>query len=310
MPWKIDGPGWHTQHRVGRDGGEVKWDGQILAETIDKIEQLSSCLHETDYGSRTIVEIAAGKKSLGWFFHAITAETWLLKMKFRMAPGTFKREQLVEAIGLKTLNQMEDLPIYGNEPRVKVKKRSQWQEVEIRVHSFEEIDTPAYWDFIATAVQAFEEFTGATGKKKIEKSPWKSDGQKWHFSTKGFMPGHKRMWKMEVWEDLYQMMQDVLPDGNFLWNNKVLVHFYFPGGRVPWLTVTTKKPGALRLSINCPKGLMTAGRIAEFGSRRDFDSSSAKKDVAHIDFNKSEDIYSSDLEGYLRNLLAQVQETE
>ena len=310
MPWKTDGQAWHTQLRVGRDGGEVKWDGQILAETIDRIEQLSISLNDTDYGSRTVVEIAAGKKSLGWFFHAITAETWMLKMKFRTAPGTFQREELQQAIGLKTLNEMDDLPVYGNEPRVKVKKRSQWQEVEIRAHSYEEINTPAYWDFLEKAVQAFEEFTGGTGTKKIEKSPWKSNGQKWHFSTQGFMPGNKRKWKIEVWEDLYQLMQDVLPDGNFLWNNKVLVHLYLPGGRVPWLTVTTKKAEALRLSINCPKGLMTAGRIAEFGNRRDFDSSAAKKDVAHIYFNKSEDIYTSDLEGYLRSLLADMQELE
>ena len=231
-------------------------------------------------------------------------------MKFRTAPGTFQRKTLEQAIGLATLNEMDDLPVYGNEPRVKVKKRSQWQEVEIRAHSFEEINTPAYWEFLETAVRAFEEFTGGTGTKTIEKSPWKSNGQKWHFSTRGFMPGQKRKWKMEVWEDLYQLMQDVLPDGNFLWNNKVLVHLYFPGGRVPWLTVTTKKAEALRLSINCPKGLMTAGRIAEFGNRRDFDSSAAKKDVAHIYFNKSEDIYTSDLEGYLRSLLAEMQELE
>ena len=310
MPWKTDGRAWHVQHRVGRDGGKVQWEGKILADTIDRIESVSTHLNETDYASRTVVEIAAAKKSLGWFFHAITAETWMLKMKFRTAPGTFNREKLVQAMGLKTLNQMDDLPVYGNEPRVKVKKRSQWQEIEIRAHSFDEIDTPVYWEFLETAVQAFEEFTGGTGKQKIEKSPWKSNGQKWHFSTKGFTPGHKRQWKMEVWEDLYQLMQDVIPDGNFLWNNKVLVHLYLPGGRTPWLTVQTKKADALVLNINCPKGLMTAGRIAEFGNRRDFDSTSAQKDVARIFFNKSEDIYSSDLESYLRSLLAELQEAE
>ena len=132
---------------------------------------MSTLLNKTDYASRTVVEIAAAKKSLGWFFHAITAETWMLKMKFRTAPGTFNREKLVQAMGLKTLNQMDDLPVYGNEPRVKVKKRSQWQEIEIRAHSFDEIDTPVYWEFLETAVQAFEEFTGGTGKQKIEKSP-------------------------------------------------------------------------------------------------------------------------------------------
>ncbi len=310
MPWKTDGRAWHVQHRVGRDGGKVQWEGKILADTIDRIESVSTLLNKTDYASRTVVEIAAAKKSLGWFFHAITAETWMLKMKFRTAPGTFNREKLVQAMGLKTLNQMDDLPVYGNEPRVKVKKRSQWQEIEIRAHSFDEIDTPVYWEFLETAVQAFEEFTGGTGKQKIEKSPWKSNGQKWHFSTKGFTPGHKRQWKMEVWEDLYQLMLDVIPDGNFLWNNKVLVHLYLPGGRTPWLTVQTKKADALVLNINCPKGLMTAGRIAEFGNRRDFDSTSAQKDVARIFFNKSEDIYSSDLESYLRSLLAELQEAE
>ena len=34
---------------------------------------------------------------------------------------------------------------------------------------------------------------------------------------------------MEVWEELYQMMQEILPEGNFLWNNKVYVHMYLPG---------------------------------------------------------------------------------
>ena len=57
-----------------------------------------------------------------------------------------------------TLNELADLPIYGNEPRVKVKTlRGPWQEVEIRVHSLEEIDTPEFWSFLEQAVAGREQ---------------------------------------------------------------------------------------------------------------------------------------------------------
>ena len=87
MPWEIDGRRWHTVARVGRTGNPCRWDGRILAEVIDRIEQQSDLFSETDWNSRSVVEIRAAKKSDGWFFHAITGEEWLLKMKFRTARG-------------------------------------------------------------------------------------------------------------------------------------------------------------------------------------------------------------------------------
>ena len=41
----------------------------------------------------------ARRKTEGWFMHAITGEEWLLKLKFRVAKNTFKRETLVGAAG-------------------------------------------------------------------------------------------------------------------------------------------------------------------------------------------------------------------
>ena len=38
-----------------------------------------TCSAETDWNSRSVVEIRAAKKSDGWFFHAITGEEWLLE---------------------------------------------------------------------------------------------------------------------------------------------------------------------------------------------------------------------------------------
>ena len=93
MPWEIDGRRWHTHDRVGRTGEPCRWDGEILAHVVDRIHELGE-FSETNWNSRGVVEIRAAKKSDGWFFHAITGEEWLLKLKFRMARKTFKREDL------------------------------------------------------------------------------------------------------------------------------------------------------------------------------------------------------------------------
>ena len=308
MPWKRDGRQWHIHDRVGRDGSPVQWDGQILADTIDKIHEHGE-LGETDFSARTVVEIAALTKSHGWFFHAITAETWLLKMKFRTAPGTFKRDELIEQLNLRTLNQMDELPVYGNEPRVKVKKRAQWQEVEIRAYGYEEIDTKEFWNFLETAVAGFQRMTSKTKVDPERFSPWKKQGEKWHFSRTGFLMGKKRKWKMEVWEDLYQLLQEILPEGNFLWNNKVLVHMYLPGGRRPWLTIVTKKAEALCLVVcNGYRGQTTTGRVADLGNKRELAESHSDLDSVKIYFNEVEDLYRGDLEGFLREHLSQIRE--
>ena len=99
MPWEIDGRRWHTVARVGRTGNPCRWDGRILAEVVDRIEEQADLFSETDWNSRSVVEIRAAKKSDGWFFHAITGEEWLLKMKFRTARNTFQRDELVRAAG-------------------------------------------------------------------------------------------------------------------------------------------------------------------------------------------------------------------
>ena len=65
--------------RVGRNGKPCRWDGRILADVIDRIQEQSELFSETDWNSRSVVEIRAAKKSDGWFFHAITGEEWLLE---------------------------------------------------------------------------------------------------------------------------------------------------------------------------------------------------------------------------------------
>ena len=299
MPWQVDGRQWHTVDRVDRKGGEVRWNGRILATVIDRIHEMGE-FSETDFGSRSVVEIAAIKKSLGWFFHAITAETWLLKMKFRVARGTFRREELVPRLGLATLNQMDELPVYGNQPRTKVRSaRGPWQEVEIRAHSWEEMDTPGFWHFLEEAVAGFLKVVNKSGKSLEELTPWKQLGQKWHFMRKGFAPGRTVAWPMELLEELHQMLLETLPKGNFLWSNKQLVHFYDQDGRYPWVSIQTKNTDSLVLYLSGPRGCTTLGRITELGHEPEMDSTNPDRETVQIQFRSQEDLYRGDLPAFL-----------
>ena len=300
MPWEVDGRNWHTRDRVDRKGNPCHWDGEILARVVDRIHELGD-FSETDWNSRSVVEIRAKKKSTGWFFHAITAETWLLIMKFRAYRGTFQRQELLDRIQLQTLNQMEGLPIYGNEPRLKCRSaRGPWQEVEIRAHTYEEINTPDFWRFLEQAVRGFFRFSAQPSSELEEHTPWKKLGEKWHFLRKGFAPGKRIEWDVEVLELLCEMLREAAPQVQFLWNNQVLVRAYLPGQRDPWVSLLTKRPEALVLALHVPKNGIAFGRLAELGCDRDLDASRPDVDILKLLFRSRADLDRGDLPTLLR----------
>ncbi|MBP90824.1 MAG: excinuclease ABC subunit A [Planctomycetaceae bacterium] len=307
MPWESDGRGWHTRDRVDRKGNACKWDGRVLEEVVDRIHELGE-FSETDWKNRSVVEIAAQTKSDGWFFHAITAETWLLKMKFRVYRGTFDRKELVERLNLKTLNQMDELPIYSNDPRAKVKSaKGPWQEVEVRAFSWEEIDTPGFWKFVEEAVAGFSKVEERKELNLDDHTPWKKLGQKWHFMRKGFPPGKKVRWEPAVLEELYDLLQEVAPGSQFLWNNQVLVRMYLKDRRDPWAGIVTKKPEALVLSLAGPKGAMPLGRFADLGRDRELDESKQDIDVVKLWFRTVEDLHRGDLAEFLKEHIGKLE---
>jgi excinuclease ABC subunit A len=306
MPWETDGRLWHTRTRVGRNGKPVRWSGEFLGKVVDYIESRGEW-SDTDWNSRSVVEIASAKKSNGWFFHALTGETWLLKLKFRCRKGTFKRAELQEKIKLATPNQMDELPIYGNKPRVRVANhRGVWQEVEIQVHSQEEIDTPEFWEFLDTAIRSFQQKQERIQLRIDDHMPWTKMGQKWHFLRKGFPPGKKVQWEVEVLEELQELLQRVAPDGQFLWNNKQVVHVFVPDQKEPWVSIQTKKLDAVHLQVSGPANAVTLGRIAEIGHRPSVKMLDEDREAARLCFRSIEEVQSGLLEEFLtehRNLL-------
>jgi excinuclease ABC subunit A len=306
MPWEIDGRKWHTVDRVGRNGEPCKWDGQILARLVDRIQELGD-FSSTNWNDRGVVEIAAKKRTDGWFLHAITGEQWLLKLKFRMAKATFNRERLITNLGMKPLNDVHELPVYGTDRRVKVKTlRGPWQEVEMRVHSLEEIDHEHFWTFVEEAVAGFKKMTQRASQNPESVMPWTVLGRKWHVSQKGFAPGKKVAWKPGVLERLLGMLESAAPDAQFVWNNHVTVTATLRRQREPWITIWTKKLSCVELTLCGPKGRFTMGRIAELGAEPQFDGSRPKIDVIKLRFVTESDLERGGVEKFLREHAAAV----
>ena len=257
----------------------VAGTARILERVVDRIQELGA-FRETNWNARTIVEITGLTKSHGWFFHAITGETWLLKMKFRTTKGSFRREQIVSELDLKTLNEMHDLPIYGNEPRVRCKTlRGPWQEIELRVHTWDEIDKPAFWDFLEKAVQGFQSFAERAATNPEELMPWKRLGPHWHLSRRGFparkagdLGGHR------CWNNCASCSwMSAGPRVDFHWNNQQIVHVgptdqpATVGNPVHETTRVARPESAraeepIRSGTNCAPGIRT--RIGHPAGRR------------------------------------------
>jgi excinuclease ABC subunit A len=309
MPWESDGRRWHTVDRVGRTGAPCRWDGRILAEVIDRIQRHADVFSDTDWNNRSVVEISAAKKSDGWFFHAITGEEWLLKMKFRTGRATFHRDELVRRLDLKPLNDMPDLPLYGTEPRVKCRSmQGPWQEVEVRVHSYQEIDRPEFWKFLDEAVAGFAKFSEKVQQQSDILQPWKQLGRKWHFSRRGFPLGGKVEWETEVLEELIELLHETAPNGQLLWNNKQVVPLMVPQQHEPWAAVQTKKLDAVYLILMGPKARVTQGRITGLGHDARVDGSRPGYDMVRMKFRSLDDLHRGDLAGFLKEHLANLNE--
>ncbi len=299
MPWEIDGRLWHTKQRVDRAGEPVEWDGRILERVVDQIEAREG-FSATNWNSRSVVEISAETKNRGWFLHAITGEHWLLKLKFRCRKNAFKRDELTNKIPLRTLNEMDELPIYGNQPRIKISnQKGMWQEIEFRVFQLEEIDRPEFWEFIDAAAESFQGSTADTNFKLEDHMPWTKLGEKWHFLRKGFAPGQRVLWDVQVLEDLIELLKSITGDCQILWNNKQLVHIYVPEQKEPWASIQTKKNEAIWLYLTGPSSVSVLGRIVSFANDPKVRSIGDNRDVVSMMFRLVEEVQDDQLAIYL-----------
>ena len=315
MPWETDGPRWHTQDRVSRKGQPVRWDGQILQKVIQRIED-SKKFAPVNWNHRSVVEVRAKTKRLGWFMHAVTAEEWLLKLKFRVPRNTFSKSLLTARLNLKPLNDMEEIPMYGTKPRVRVNSTGRWQEIEIRPHSWEEVNRKEFWDFLDSCI---EEFSGFVAKKSTpdDLMPWKVLGEAWHRLPKGLIGGKILRWELPLLTEVFDMITQTASDLRIVWTNKVLVPFYRSSARkrkfakvaegqiIPDVVVHTKRVDAVYVDLYVPKNSVPLGRIRSIGRDPSVDGEHPVYDILQFKFTEKKELKSKEFQTLLHETLAE-----
>jgi len=315
MPWETDGPRWHTIDRVSRKGQPIRWEGRILGAVVKRIEA-SKKFAPINWNHRSIVEVRAKKKCLGWFLHAVTAEEWLLKLKFRVPRNTFSKALLTARLDLKPLNEMEEIPMYGTKPRVRVNSTGRWQEIEVRPHLWKEINRKEFWDFLDMCI---EEFSGFVAKKSApdDLMPWKVLGEAWHRLPKGLIGGKSLLWELPLLTEVFDMITKTASDLRIVWTNKVLVPFYrsasrkrkfvkaAEGQRIPDVVVHTKRVDAVYVDLYVSKNSVPLGRIRSIGNEPSVDGENPLYDIVQFKFTEKKELKSKEFQKLLQEVLAE-----
>jgi excinuclease ABC subunit A len=317
MPWETNGLRWHTKDRVSRTGQPIRWEGRILKEVAQRIED-SKKFAPVNWNHRSIVEIRAKRKQLGWFFHALTSEEWLLKMKFRVPRNTFNKTTLTARLDLKPLNEMEEIPLYGTKPRVRVTPKGRWQEIEIRPGSWKEIDRKEFWDFLDTCIDGF---SGVVTEELDPEAlmPWKILGEAWHYTSKGLIGGDKLRWDTSLLRELFGMIIGIASDLRIVWTNKVMVPFYRPASRrrtffyrttsesrtIPDVVVHTKRVDAVYVDVYVEKNSVPLGRIRKIGIEPLVNGENTLFDILQFKFAEKKELKSKEFQKLLHEALAE-----
>ncbi|MCH7688532.1 MAG: excinuclease ABC subunit A, partial [Planctomycetes bacterium] len=237
--------------------------------------------------------------------HAMTADEWLLTFKFRVKKNTFQQDELRTRLALKPLDQIEELPVYGRAERVRVKNpKGPWQEVSIAVHWLKELESPAFAEFLS---QARQSYLGEVEKPNLnlnDLTPWKVLGRKWHLSRKGFPSGKRVAWNAEALDSLFDVLENLLPDGEIDWGNKQVVYFRPQGKQNVWAAVNTKRRGGIDLSLFGKPGQFALGQIAEFGNEQEIVSHRDGREAVKIRITKMNQITAKKFRTFLQEHLA------
>ncbi len=300
MPWEVDGRRWHTVERVGREGRPCRWEGAILTWLDERIHKLGS-FAETDWKHRTQVEIAAPIKSQGWLLHASTGDQWLVWLTFRVGRNTFKKEEdLARRLGIRPLDETPGLETYGNYPRVRAKNlRGPWQAVEIGVHWLREINTPAFQEFLDKAVASFQQNLKRMQTRPEDLMPWKINGERWHSSDKGFLPGKRIEWDRSLLKKMLEVARESVPGVEIKWDTRDAITLRPAGAGRAWSRWKTKQAYGLDCLFAGKKGQFNLARLEPFGFHREVLTDKPAHDVIRLVFRTEEELRPAELKKLL-----------
>ncbi len=304
LPWKVNGRQWHTQDRPARNGKPVRWEGAALEYVVDLIGEYAG-LKEANWSDPSTVEITAEKKAgTGWFFHALSGDEWFLRFYFRVPKKSFDPEEISDLLNLTPVDDLDDIPVYGRGERVKFNtSKGPFQEIVIDVHTREEIDTPAFREFVEEAIAAYLERVDEQQLAPAEElTPWKVLGRKWHVSRKGFPSNRRVQWDAGVLEQLLDLLEKSLQDTQPDYGSKTLVTYRQPGEDL-LAEVQTKRRDGVYLTLMTPPGAVALGQISSLGADREITTHRSGQSAVRFRFDAASQVSDRNLHTFLQQVL-------
>lgn len=267
MPWEIDGKGWHTRDRVAHRGETCQWEGAALEWLVEQIEKAGGRkLAPTDYNSRSTVEIKMPGAQTPWFFHARTGNTWLLDATFRVPSRSFSAAEVRRLVPLKILDDCDNLPIYGREPRVTVRHSGRLtDDIRILIHNKQEIATAGCRQFIRQAMKAYQRLVRKLAEDVVVRQPWRVAGKTWHLGQQMIAKRDQIRWRASLIAEVLGRIKKIDPAVKEDWTRKVMVTLTHPQVSGIWARLITNHPHAMRLEFRCRRGQFTPALIENLG---------------------------------------------
>lgn len=298
---------WKTEDSSLTTRKVCHWDARIIESIVKHLS--GDSFYKASAHNANVVEIKENKKGVFWFFKAKTNDEWLLRLNFRTARRTFDKTTLTKQLDLKSLNEIAEIPLYGTLPRVNVNQVGVWQEIELKVFSYDEIDLPEFWSFLDSAAESFKTQVlkfSQQGEEQVQSlTPWKIDGKKWHFSTEGlYGNGDSPCWKYQLLDEVVETLTSVDPSGEVNWNQKIAVSITSAKSQAPWAVIYTKNVDWICVQFNVRKNVPDFSELELSETAFEMETDDKEKDSIYIRF-KNEDEWNEDK---LRGLIVKAYE--
>jgi len=255
LPWEQDGRSWHLRGRRSHTGKAIEWNG------IDGFAP-------TDWSDRARVEIRAPGSRGPWFFHARTQSRWLLDVTLRVPPGSFDRESLRKTLGIRTLDERQDVPAYGQWQRVDVVSNGQeYEDVRLHLHDMKDVKKTAMTQVLTRAAAAYLRMIERVRSDPAAAEPWKADGRAWHLSQQSIRTTDRVSWSPTALMELLGRLKKLAPDLQADWSQKTAVVLRHSRAACRLGKIVTNQAEGLKVEFQTPSGAVTPTQIEQIGRR-------------------------------------------
>ncbi len=189
----------------------------------------------------------------------------MLDATFRVPLRAFSSAEVRRLVPLRPLDDCDDLPIYGQEPRVNVRHSGRFtDDIRILVHGRKEIATPDCRTFIKKAVQAYFRLLKRMKEEEALAHPSMVNGRAWHLSQQ-MLGKRPKMWSGSLIVQMLGWMKKWAPGIREDWSRKAIVALAHPEVPGVWARLVTNQPHAMRVEVHVGRGQFTPAMIDRLG---------------------------------------------